>query len=56
MSNNTVFSGPAPTPEFLFDLLVRLLEDQEGVKITYELELGNRQGADSAAENHSLPE
>lgn len=37
----TRFSGKVPTAEFLFDLLVRLLEDQEGVKITYELDLGD---------------
>ena len=39
MAHETKIHGPEPTAEFLFDLLVRLLEDQEGVKITYELEL-----------------
>lgn len=38
----TEYTGPIPTAEFLFDLLVRLLEDQEGVKITYELDLGDK--------------
>ena len=41
----TKYTGPEPTAEFLFDLLVRLLEDQEGVKITYELELGGTKNA-----------
>ena len=29
--------GPEPTPEFLYGMLVRLIEDQYGVEITYEL-------------------
>lgn len=33
----TQFTGSEPTGDFLMDLLIKLLADQEGVKITYEI-------------------
>lgn len=31
-------SGPIPTTEFIYAMLIRLWEKQEGIKITYTLE------------------
>ena len=35
------YSGHAPTGTQLLDTLIKLLAEQEGVKITYEIETAN---------------
>jgi len=52
MSNEIKFSEPESTSEFLWDMLAKMLDKQEGDKITCTLKLA----ADEIAEHHNLSE